>query len=110
MATLLLSFKRISSSEILIHGTLSPNATRSAKMLEEHAGICPKFGPEFRADKTIEQEIDVDSIPEFDEQSIGEWLDEEFGFEVDGEDEPEGDETDDLELEEEEDEEGDDDK
>jgi len=86
MPTLLLSFKRISDSEILIHGTLAPNAGRAAKMMEEHAGICPKFGPAHKAGETIEQEIDVDEIPEFDEDAIGEWLDIEFGFDEEDED------------------------
>src|SRR5882724_7762970 len=101
MPTLLLSFKKISDSEILIHGTLAPNAGRAAKMMEDHAGICPKFGPARKAGETIEEEIDVDAIPEFDADAIGEWLDVEFGFDA-GDDEEEDDDAadDDEELEE----------
>lgn len=83
MPTLLLSFKRNSDSEILIHGMLAPNAGRSEKMMEQHANVCPKFGPAVRAGETIEQEIEVDTIPDFDEVSIGEWLDELLGLEED---------------------------
>lgn len=92
MPTLLLSFKRISDSEILIHGTLAPNVGRAAKMMEDHAGICPKFGPAHKLGETIEQEIDVEAIPAFDVDAIGEWLDDEFGFE--GEEETEEEEDD----------------
>src|SRR5256885_7048652 len=87
MPTLLLSFKRLSDSEILIHGTLAPNAARASKMMEDHAGICPKFGPARKAGETIEEEIDVDAIPEFEAEAIGEWLDVEFGFGDDDEEE-----------------------
>lgn len=79
---LLLSFKRIQGdSRILIHGFLSPNETQSEKDLEDHARDCPKFGPAYRNEETIEHSVTVDEIPEFDEDAIGEWLDELFGLE-----------------------------
>jgi len=78
MPTLLLSFKRNSDSEILIHGALAPNETRSEKMMEQHASDCPKFGPAFRADETIQVLVDVDEIPDFDQESIEDWLDDIF--------------------------------
>jgi hypothetical protein len=87
MATLLLSFKRGDRGEILIHGTLAPTSARSAKMMEEHADICPKFGPAYKNDETIEEEIEVDSIPEFDADAIGEWVAEMFEAESDDESE-----------------------
>ena len=99
MPILLLSFKRNSDSSIVIHGFLTPNEKTSEKELQAHAGACPKFGPEFRAGNTIEQVIDVDSIPEFDEDAIGEWLDDEFG--IGDEDEEPEEETEEQEPEEE---------
>jgi hypothetical protein len=92
MPTLLLSFKRVSDSEILIHGMLAPNDRRAARMLEEHAGICPSFGPVFKAGDTIEETVEVNIIPEFDREAIGEWIDTELLGEV--EDEEEDDEED----------------
>lgn len=100
MAKLLLSFKRVNDSEIIIHGFLAPNLKRCEDLMKKHADACPQFGPAVRAEETIEQEIDVDGIPEFDDVAIGEWLDEEFAL---GDDE----EDDDDEAEEEEEEEDD---
>ena len=92
MPTLLLSFKRNSDSHILIHGTLAPNEKDAEKDLEEHAGICPKFGPAYRAEETIEHVIQVDEIPEFDEEAIAEWVDDLLGSDEDELDEDEEDE------------------
>jgi len=89
MPTLLLSFKRLSDSRILIHGVLAPNDTAAEKELEGHARACPQFGPAFKAQQTIEQTIEIDTIPVFDEESIGEWVDEMFGLEGGEEDEDE---------------------
>jgi hypothetical protein len=89
MPTLLLSFKRNSDSEILIHGTLAPNEARSETMMKEHANICPKFGPARKAEETIEVAIDVDDIPAFDEDEIQAWVDDLFDLETEEEEEDE---------------------
>jgi hypothetical protein len=91
MPTLLLSFKRGDRGEILIHGTLAPSETRAAAMMQEHADICPKFGPAFKGDETIEEEIEVESIPEFNEEAIAEWIAEVFETDSDEDDDDEGD-------------------
>lgn len=94
MPILLLSFKRISDSEILIHGALTPNAARSLKLMEQHASDCPKFGPAYRAEETIEQELEIDNIPEFDADAIGDWIDEDLLGGVDDDEEIEEDDDD----------------
>jgi hypothetical protein len=105
LPSLLLSFKRISDSEILIHGTLAPNEARALKLMEQHAGDCPKFGPAWRGDETIEQSIEVETIPAFEESAIEDWTGDMFGLEDDDEpddaddDEEEDEETDDAESE-----------
>ena len=89
MATLLLSFKRNADSRILIHGTLTPNEKVSESEMADHAALCPRFGPARKAGETIEVLIDVDNIPEFDEEAIYEWVDDVFGLEhEDSEDDP----------------------
>lgn len=98
MAIVLYSFKKTSSGLIMFHGFMAPNAARAEKELQGHAGVCPQFGPAHREGQTIDIEVEVDDLPEFDEQSIEEFL------ELDGDDEEE-DEDDDEDEEEDEEEE-----
>jgi len=82
---MLLSFKKNSSGRIMFHGFLAPGERDTEKDLEGHAGICPQFGPAHRNGETIDVAVDVDELPEFDEESIQEWLDELLGLEGDDE-------------------------
>jgi len=81
MPVVLFSFKKTPDGRIMFHGFFAPNEITAEKMEHGHAMICPQFGPALKAGDTIEQVIEVDEIPEFDELSIGEWLDEMFGLE-----------------------------
>ena len=103
MPTLLLSFKRNSDSSLLLHGTLTPNERQSEKEMEQHAGVCPKFGPARRAGDTIEVLVEVDTIPEFTQEEIEDWVDDLFDM-GDDEDEEEDDDEPETEPEEEEEE------
>jgi len=87
MPVLLLSFKKNSNGHIMFHGFLAPNEREAGKDLEAHASVCPQFGPAHREGKTIEQAIDIDSLPEFDEESIGEFCDDLFGLEDEADEE-----------------------
>lgn len=91
MPTLLLSFKKNPGGGILLHGFLSPNDKASEKMMEGHASVCPSYGPEVRAGNTIEETIEVEEIPEFDDVSIADWVEEMFGLESDDDEEEEED-------------------
>lgn len=100
MPTMLLSFKKNSNGRIMFHGFTAPGERDAEKDLEGHAGICPQFGPAHRNGETIDVAVDVDELPEFDEESIQEWLDELLGLEGD-EEEDDDVEDDDEEVEEE---------
>jgi hypothetical protein len=96
MPIVLYSFKKTASGLIMFHGFMAPSSARAEKELQGHAGVCPQFGPAHRDGKTLDIEVEVDELPEFDEQSIEEFLELD-----DDEDDEEEDEEDDLEGEEE---------
>src|SRR5882724_8951887 len=79
MPIVLLSFKKTASGHVMFHGFTAPNDKAAERDLEAHAAICPQFGPAHRAGETIEQEIDVDTLPQFTEESIADWVDELIG-------------------------------
>lgn len=64
----------------VLHVFFGETSEEAWKALEDHADICPKFGPAYAENKTIEVEVEFDAVPDFDEMSI-----EEFAG-VDGED------------------------
>jgi len=92
MPIILLSFKKTTSGRIMFHGFLAPNERDAEKELEGHAAICPQFGPAHRAGQTIDQAIEIDELPEFDEDSIAEFCDDLFGLEGEDEEEVDGEE------------------
>jgi hypothetical protein len=55
-------------------------ATKAAAeaLLRQHAEICPKFGPAWRTNQTIEFAREIDSLPPTDGDALEEWLDDEF--------------------------------
>lgn len=81
MPMMLLSFKKNSNGRIMFHGFLAPGERDAEKDLEGHAGVCPQFGPAHRNGETIDQAIEIDELPEFDEESIAEFCDDLFGLE-----------------------------
>ena len=97
MPTVLLSFKKNASGRVMFHGFTAPGDAAAEKDLEAHASVCPQFGPAHRNGETIERVIEVESLPEFDEESIDEWIDDMFGIddEEDEEEEEEEEEEDD---------------
>jgi len=81
MPTMLLSFKKNSNGRVMFHGFTAPNDSEAEKDLKGHAGVCPQFGPAHRAGETIDVAVEIDELPEFDEDSIQEWIDELLGIE-----------------------------
>jgi hypothetical protein len=76
MATALYSFKVDDDGKVRI-GHIFFGATEAAarKVLEEHAEICPKFGPAHRRGDTIEVTEELYALPEANEESLSEFLD-----------------------------------
>ena len=89
MATAVFSFKRLDDGSILIHAVVSPRQPTADKHLAEHAGICPAYGPAFRAGETVEFAREVDYVPHFNGYDLEAWLDELLSSEADeAEDDP----------------------
>jgi hypothetical protein len=75
MPIALYSFRKTSDGLIMFHGFLAPNAKAAAKMEQAHAAVCPQFGPALAAEQTIEIEVELDELPEFEDSSLEEFLD-----------------------------------
>lgn len=84
MATALYSFKVDDDGKVRVgHVFFGLTEAAARKALEEHAAVCPKFGPAHRGDATIEMTEELDALPAPDEESLKEFL----GFDEDEEDE-----------------------
>jgi len=86
MPVMLLSFKKGRNGHIMFHGFLAPSEREAEKDLKAHAEICPQFGPAHRAGETIDEVVELDTLPDpddFSEDTIGEFVDDLFGLEVD---------------------------
>jgi len=90
MATALYSFKVDDDGKVRIgHVFFGANEAGARKVLEEHAEICPKFGPAHRRGDTIELSEELEELPEANEESLKEFLD--LEGEEDDADDPEED-------------------
>jgi hypothetical protein len=90
MAHALYSFKVDDDGKVRIgHVFFGANEAAARRVLEEHAEICPKFGPAHRRGDTIELTEELEELPEADEDSLSEFLDLEDDEDEDGEDEEE---------------------
>ena len=75
MPTLLLSFKIDADSQVrVLHGFFAPTKREAEAALQAHADACPKFGPAYRADETVEFPIEIDELPDGDGDAIEQWL------------------------------------
>jgi hypothetical protein len=93
MPILKLSFKEAEGG-LLLHGFLAKPAA-AEKMQKAHAEICPQYGPAFKEGETIEEEIEIEKIPDFDADSIAEWVEDLFC--LDDDDDGDSEEDDDAE-------------
>jgi hypothetical protein len=95
MPTALYSFKLDSDGKIRVaHVFFGEDDAEAEANLIAHADICPKFGPAFKKKETVEIPVEIDTIPEGDEDAIDDWLDELLGLEADEDDEEEDEEED----------------
>lgn len=77
----------------VIHIFLAPNEAEAEKLKEKHAGGCAAYGPAVKAEETIDIPVEVDELPEADEQSLEEFLDIDSGEEEDEDEEEEQEEA-----------------
>ena len=85
--TALFSFKRDKDGKIRVcHIFFGEDEDQAEKNLQEHAEICPKFGPAYQADETVEIPVEVTELPEGDQDDLEAWIDEELLGEEDEED------------------------
>jgi hypothetical protein len=94
MPTALYSFKLDRDGEIRVaHIFFGKDEGEANANLKAHADVCPKFGPAYKNKETVEIPVEVDDLPEGDEDEIGTWLDDLLGLD-DEEDEEEEEEED----------------
>ena len=89
MPTAIFSFKvdddgKVSMAHVFFGAT--KHAAESA--MRGHAEICPKYGPAWRSNQTIEFAREVAELPPADGDELEEWLDDIFGEADEAEDEP----------------------
>lgn len=88
MPTALYSFKIDSDGEIRVaHVFFGKDEAAAMANLKSHADICPKFGPAYKHKETVEIPVDVDDLPEGDEDAITDWLDDLLDLEDDEDEE-----------------------
>lgn len=59
----------------VIHIFLGANEGSVDELQEKHADGCKAYGPAVERAETIDIDVDVDTLPEADEESIAEFLD-----------------------------------
>jgi hypothetical protein len=101
MPTALYSFKLDRDGEIRVaHIFFGKDDAEANANLKAHADICPKFGPAYKNKETVEVPVEVDDLPEGDEEEIGAWLDDLLGLDDEEDDDVGGGEEDEEEEEE----------
>jgi hypothetical protein len=94
MPTALYSFKLDKDGKIRVaHVFFGDSEAEAEANLTAHAGICPKFGPAFQNKETVEIPVEIEDLPEGDEEALQEWLDDLLDLEdaEEEDDEPEDD-------------------
>lgn len=90
MPTAVFSFKVDEDKRVrVLHVFFAPSKHAADAELAGHAQVCPKFGPAFRSDQTIEFAREIAELPPADGDDLEEWLDQYFLDEPgEAEDEP----------------------
>lgn len=83
----------------VIHIFLGANEGMVDDLQHNHANGCKAYGPAYGEDKTIDIDVDVDTLPEPDEESLVEFLGIEPAEEIEGDDDEEDDEEEEVEEE-----------
>lgn len=90
MPTALYSFKIDKDGEIRVaHVFFGKTEVEAKANLKNHADVCPRFGPAYKNKETVEIPVEVDDLPEGDEEAIEEWLDDLLDLETDEEEDEE---------------------
>jgi hypothetical protein len=90
MASAIYSFKLDTDGKIrVIHVFLGEDDAEAEKNLKAHADVCPKYGPAFRNKETVEIPVELDDLPEGDEEALTEWLDDLLDLEPEDEEDEE---------------------
>ena len=89
MPTAIFSFKIEPDGTIAIaHVFFGATKTAAEAAMRQHAEICPKYGPAWRTNQTIEFAREINAMPPADGDDLEEWLDELMGESDEAEDEP----------------------
>jgi len=89
MPTAIFSFKIEPDGGVSIaHVFFGATKAAAEAALRQHAEICPKYGPAWRSNQTIEFAREVAELPPADGDELEEWLDDIFGEADEAEDEP----------------------
>jgi hypothetical protein len=76
----------------VIHIFLGANEGMVEDLQKKHADGCKAYGPALKEENTIDIDVDVDTLPEADEESLTEFLELDPEDELDGDDEEEDEE------------------
>jgi hypothetical protein len=74
MPTLILSFKKDDRS--MAHVFFGAGKSAAEAAMHGHAEICPKYGPAFRAQETVEYLHEIDELPPTNVDELAQWVDE----------------------------------
>ena len=77
MAIALISFKVDPDGKVRVaHIFFAASQAAAEAELRQHADVCPKFGPAWRGNQTIEFAREIPELPPADGDDLEEWLDE----------------------------------
>jgi hypothetical protein len=76
MAIAVFSFKIDPDSKVrVLHVFFAETKAAADAELKQHAAACPKFGPAWHKNETVEFARTIEEIPPTDEDELEEWLD-----------------------------------
>jgi hypothetical protein len=73
MPTVIISFKKDDRS--MAHLFFGPGKASAEEKMRGHAEICPKYGPAFRNNETVEFLREIEELPPSDPDELEEWVD-----------------------------------
>lgn len=80
MPTAVFSFKVDTDGKVTIaHVFFGATKAAAEAEMRQHAEICPKYGPAFRTNQTIEFAREIPDLPPADGDDLEDWLDDIFG-------------------------------
>jgi hypothetical protein len=87
--TAIFSFKIEADGSVSIaHVFFGPTKAAAEGLMRQHAEICPKYGPAWRTNQTVEFAREIVELPPADGDALEEWLDSLLDNFEDAEDDP----------------------